>query len=115
MGDFPTEIVVDITSHLSFADKINLACTCKQLHRTISQSTHYNKLVLKKDSSLSDDYASFLKKKGVWSTSTLSWSNISFFSRRECQYCFRGFGFWNYMMELFMIDLVLVKGIDVQW
>lgn len=64
MGDFPTEIVVDITSHLSFADKINLACTCKQLHRTISQSTHYNKLVLKKDSSLSDDYACFLKKKG---------------------------------------------------
>lgn len=47
MNKLPTEIVVNITSQLSFKDKLSLACTCKQQHRTASESTLYNKLVFK--------------------------------------------------------------------
>lgn len=47
MKKLPTEIIVDITSCLSLADKLNLALVCKQLHKTISDNTLYNKLVFK--------------------------------------------------------------------
>lgn len=46
MKKLPTEIVVEIASYLSMSDKINLVCACKQLHKTLSESTLYNKLVV---------------------------------------------------------------------
>lgn len=49
MNKLPTETVVDITSHLPFADKLNLACANKQLYKTISENFLYSKLVFTKE------------------------------------------------------------------
>lgn len=45
MKKLPTEIIVDITTYLAFADKLSLACVSKQLYTTISENILYNKLV----------------------------------------------------------------------
>lgn len=45
MNRLPNEMVIDISSQLSFKDKLNLACSSKQLHKTVSENTLYNKLV----------------------------------------------------------------------
>lgn len=47
MKKLPTEMIVEIASHLPFADKLSLACACKKLHDTTSENTLYSKLVFK--------------------------------------------------------------------
>lgn len=43
MNRLPTEIVIEITTNLSFKEK-ELARVCKQLHRPISENSLYSKL-----------------------------------------------------------------------
>lgn len=47
MKKLPTEVIVQITSHLSISDKLNLACAWKKLHDIITESVLYNTLVFK--------------------------------------------------------------------
>lgn len=45
MNKLPTETIADISSHLSFADKLNLACICNKIYKIISENTLYKKQV----------------------------------------------------------------------
>lgn len=49
MNRLPAEIVLDIASHLSLSDKLNLVLVSKQLHKTISESNIYKELVFKNE------------------------------------------------------------------
>lgn len=52
MEKFPNELVLDITSHLSIKDKLNLVCVCKNLHDIISENNLYSKLVFEDEARL---------------------------------------------------------------
>lgn len=45
MKKLPLEIIIAITSYLSFKDKLNLACCSKNFYRIISEKTLYSQLV----------------------------------------------------------------------
>lgn len=47
MNNLPIEVLVQITSHLRMSDKLNLAITCKQLHKSLTKSTIYNTVLFK--------------------------------------------------------------------
>lgn len=50
MNKLPTEVIAEITSHLQLTDKLNLAITNKQIHKTPTETTLYSKLVFKNTS-----------------------------------------------------------------
>lgn len=48
MKKFPSEILVAITDHLTFADKLELAYVCKNWYKLLSQTTLYKELTFRK-------------------------------------------------------------------
>lgn len=46
MKELPSKIVVAITEHLTFSDKLKVACACKNWYDVISQTSLYSSLTL---------------------------------------------------------------------
>lgn len=47
MNKLPTEVIVQIASHLSISNKLNLAGTNKRLHKILTEDNLYSSLVFK--------------------------------------------------------------------